>query len=331
MSHLDPHSGGKIEPINPRTQALCLSGGGYRGLYTARMLEHLQTLTTQPLGTHFRFIAGTSIGAIIGAALAAGVKPQRIREEIEAIGPGLFKRRRFHRTRHLFFSAPYKQDLLSKTLHKLFNEIGKHKLLGTSIADTELPLIVTATSASAHEPRIYGGNGLPLASYSDISLHDAILASAAAPTYFPAKIAGGEKLLDGGLIANAPDVIALGLLQRRLGRKLTDCHILSIGTCAPRFQTETPRPDRSGKAGWIVRRRNIVEVTLDSQEKLTVQIMNQLLGSQFLRIDSEAVGDDAKHISSLDVATPQTTEALKRLADHRFTTLSTDPLLLAYL
>ena len=143
--------------------------------------------------------------------------------------------------------------------------------------------------------------------------------------------AGGEKLLDGGLIANAPDVIALGLLQRRLGRKLTDCHILSIGTCAPRFQTETPRPDRSGKAGWIVRRRNIVEVTLDSQEKLTVQIMNQLLGSQFLRIDSEAVGDDAKHISSLDVATPQTTEALKRLADHRFTTLSTDPLLLAYL
>ena len=62
-----------------------------------------------------------------------------------------------------------------------------------------------------------------------------------------------------------------------------------------------------------------------------VQIMNQLLGSQFLRIDSQAVGEDAKHISSVDVATPQTTETLKRLADDRFKALSKDPQLLAYL
>jgi hypothetical protein len=258
------------------------------------------------------------------------LNPRRIREEIEAIGPKLFARGRFHRTRHLF-SAPYKQDLLSATLTKLFTEIGAQDLLKTDIAKTNLRLIVTATSASAHEPRIFGGNNLPLEHNPDISLHDAIPASSAAPTYFPAKIAAGETLLDGGLIANAPDIIALGLLQRRLGAKLTDCHILSIGTCAPTPPRQPPRPDKSGKAGWIIRRRNIVDVTLDSQEKLTVQIMNQLLKSQFLRVDSQATGEDAGFISALDVATDKTTQLLKDLADQKFQTLSTDPHLLAYL
>jgi uncharacterized protein len=330
-SNLDPSSTGKIQPMDVRAQALCLSGGGYRGLYTARILEHLQTLTTKPLHTHFRFIAGTSIGAIIAAALAAGVKPQRIREEIEAIGPKLFARRRFHRTRQLLFSAPYKQDVLSETLTQLFTEIGAPNLLETSIAKTHLAIIITATSASAHEPRIYGGNNLALHPPPDINLRDAILASSAAPTYFPARIAAGEKLIDGGLIANAPDVIALGILQRRLGARLTDCHILSIGTCAPTRTPDPPVPDKSGKLGWILKKRNIVDVTLDAQERLTIQIMSQLLKNQFLRIDSHASGEDGERLSTLDQATTETTALLKRLADERFRTLATDAQLRAFL
>jgi patatin-like phospholipase/acyl hydrolase len=199
MPYLDPTSSGKIHPIDVRAQSLCLSGGGYRGLYTVRILEHLQTLTTKPLHTHFRFIAGTSIGSIIAAALAAGVKPQRIREEIEAVGPKVFERRRFHRTQRMFFSAPFKQDLLSETLTKLFTEINASYLLDTPIAETNLAIIITATSASAHEPRIYGGNNLALHPQASISLRDAVLASSAAPTYFPARIAAGEKLIDGGV------------------------------------------------------------------------------------------------------------------------------------
>jgi uncharacterized protein len=331
MSYLDRSSPGKIKPIDPRAQALCLSGGGYRGLYTARILEHLQTLTTRPLHSHFRFIAGTSIGAVIAAALAAGVEPQRIREEIEAIGPKLFARRRFHRTRRLLFSAPFRQDLLSESLTKLFAEIGASDLLGTYIAKSRLNIIITATSASAHEPRIYGGNNLALHPQPGITLRDAILASSAAPTYFPAKIAAGEKLIDGGLIANAPDVIALGHLQRRLGARLTDCHILSIGTCAPVRAPDPPSADKSGKLGWILKKRNIVDVTLDAQERLTIQTMSQLLNRQFVRIDSQAGDSECEILSTLDGATPATTELLKRLADERFRFLNDDPAVRAFL
>src|SRR5947208_10008306 len=44
---------------------------------------------------------------------------------------------------------------------------------------------------------------------SPASLLDAALATAAAPTYFPSHKVGNETILDGGLIANAPELIAI--------------------------------------------------------------------------------------------------------------------------
>ena len=236
----------------------------------------------------------------------------------------LFAKRRFHRARHLLFSAPYRQDILSDLLTQLFNEIGEPSLLDTYIAKTKLDILIVATSASTHEPRIYGGNNLALHPPPDITLREAILASSAAPTYFPARVAAGEQLIDGGLIANAPDLTALGHLQRRLGSSLDDCHILSIGTCSPMRTPAPARADKSGKLGWILRKRNIVDVTLDAQERLTIQTMRQLLGDRFLRVDSQASGKEGALLSRLDQALPETTALLKRLADDEFARLSTN-------
>src|SRR5690349_18309534 len=51
-------------------QILALSGGGFRGLYTASVIEQLEARTRVPFGRHFDLIAGTSIGGIIALALA---------------------------------------------------------------------------------------------------------------------------------------------------------------------------------------------------------------------------------------------------------------------
>ena len=42
-------------------QALALSGGGFRGLYTAQLLADLEQHLGQPAATRFDLIAGTSI------------------------------------------------------------------------------------------------------------------------------------------------------------------------------------------------------------------------------------------------------------------------------
>ncbi|HEV3423901.1 MAG TPA: hypothetical protein VG105_08995 [Paraburkholderia sp.] len=51
-------------PIKPRdcARVLSLSGGGYRGLYTARLLARIEDMDSnkgQPIGSRFDVIAGT--------------------------------------------------------------------------------------------------------------------------------------------------------------------------------------------------------------------------------------------------------------------------------
>ncbi len=51
-------------------QILALSGGGYRGLYTATILAELERELGGPIARHFDLIAGTSIGGILALAIA---------------------------------------------------------------------------------------------------------------------------------------------------------------------------------------------------------------------------------------------------------------------
>ena len=320
--------GNPVEIVT-RAQALCLSGGGYRGLYTARILEHLQDSASRALHSYFRFIAGTSIGAMIAAALAVNIPVGQIRTALQTMGPRLFTRRPFHSV-YQWFRAPYEPEILSQCLTHLFDKATPAGILDRPLYDQPLPLVIVATSATSHEPRIYCGDGIGFSVDKETTLREALIASAAAPTYFPAKLVRDEAMLDGGLIANAPDAIALGLLQRRFGAQLTDCHVLSIGTCAPRPKVAAIRAIQSGLLGWLRRKPNIVTVTLDAQERLTIHILDQLLGDRFYRIDSEPRDADAEAISSLDHCEPRTTQALLRLADEKFRNISADPRLADY-
>ena len=52
-------------------QALALTGGGYRGLFTARALQEMEDHIGEPIGRRFDLSYGTSIGGIL--ALAFGL------------------------------------------------------------------------------------------------------------------------------------------------------------------------------------------------------------------------------------------------------------------
>src|SRR5262245_66653945 len=61
-----------------RRYLLSIDGGGIRGLIPAMALAELERVTGQPARDIFSFVAGTSTGAIITAAIAAGVPAERI-------------------------------------------------------------------------------------------------------------------------------------------------------------------------------------------------------------------------------------------------------------
>ena len=61
----------------PATVAIALGGGGARGLAHIAMLEAMDELGVRPTA-----ISGTSIGAVVGAAYAAGVPARGLREHV---------------------------------------------------------------------------------------------------------------------------------------------------------------------------------------------------------------------------------------------------------
>src|SRR4051812_25227660 len=76
-----------------RFQILALSGGGYRGLFTARNLELIEAQYGGHIADRFDLISGTSVGGILALALACRIPATNLRELFEKHGGEIFKPR----------------------------------------------------------------------------------------------------------------------------------------------------------------------------------------------------------------------------------------------
>ncbi|WP_257820185.1 patatin-like phospholipase family protein [Burkholderia glumae] len=74
-------------------QALALTGGGYRGLFTARALQEMEDHIGEPIGRRFDLSYGTSIGGIIALAVAFEVPMQKVVRAFEHSGETIFPSR----------------------------------------------------------------------------------------------------------------------------------------------------------------------------------------------------------------------------------------------
>src|ERR687885_1744635 len=75
---------------------LSIDGGGLRGILPASALVQLERQTGRPARDTFSFVAGTSTGAIIAAAIAAGIPAEQILEFY------------IHRSRAIFSQDPWR-------------------------------------------------------------------------------------------------------------------------------------------------------------------------------------------------------------------------------
>lgn len=173
---------------------LALGGGGVRGLAHIPVLELLDELALRPCA-----IAGTSMGAVLGALYASGLSGRRIRELVEG---------------HTIMEGDTFRDVLGKRssllewvgalmprrgggglidgerfLSRLFAGIGK-----STFAELEIPLIVVATDYWAYEEVVF----------TDGELLPAIRASMAVPGAFKPVVMDGRVLVDGGIVNLVP-------------------------------------------------------------------------------------------------------------------------------
>jgi uncharacterized protein len=292
---------------------LALSGGGYRGLFTAQVLERIEHDTGKSARELFDLIAGTSIGGIIALGLGAGIKAQVIREEIQDRGRSIFDTKFFQRGRRPLFRNPlapytatkFRSTGLEGAIDAVFGDKWKDQLLST----LPNPTLVMAVSHSRARP-------LALRSYAtsdlDLTLREAALVTSAAPGFFPPRKLRGSLYVDGGLIANAPDLQALAESIQHFHVDLLHTHMLSIGTASPGAAAPAGQAQVAGLLGWILR-RSLVNVTMEAQEAMAVDNARAILGNHHLRIDGSPTAEQAK-VLGLDAATPEATQVLTDLA-----------------
>lgn len=173
-------------------RALVLSGGAARGAFQVGVLLYLEQNNWRP-----DLVCGSSIGAIHATAIGAGLSADALarlwrnapRKRMKGFEPGRLLRRLLSRQTpfSLVEAEPIRKILLAEID---FPRLADSK---TAVAIAGVDLATAKTVYFTNE---------------EITV-DHVLASAAAPVFFPWRAAGGRPYFDGGLMANTPILPAL--------------------------------------------------------------------------------------------------------------------------
>lgn len=287
-------------------QILALSGGGFRGLYTAKLIADVESDIRAPLASRFDLVTGTSIGGILALALALEIPAQAIVDMFVGHGKEIFKRRW---SMMGLLRAPYSPAPLSALLSdsKLFGD----RLLGAC----KHPVIIPSLNYSTGEPVLFKTpHHIDFKRDHKHRIVDVALATSAAPGYFPRHAFNNSQYVDGGLYANAPGALGVHEAHKFFDRELDNVRLLSVGTMSSRF-TVDPRRNRDGGVrdwgGWspVKMSHRLFGLSISAQEVLTDLMLGHRLGDRYLHVDDELHDERARAVG-LDVANEAAQEVL---------------------
>jgi len=172
-----PPEGDKMKTI------LSIDGGGVRGIIPLACLVQLEAKERKPCREIFDMIAGTSTGAIIAAGLAIGVSARGMLAIYRKLAEAAFQALPFWKIARNLGNHRYSNEFIARTL----TELGADRELNSLPVDILITAKNTVTSRTDFFVRDNPGNA---SLWGKLSLKDGVLASIAAPTYFPAHSAG---------------------------------------------------------------------------------------------------------------------------------------------
>lgn len=173
------------------TFGIAFGGGGARGLAHIHVIEALDELGIRPVA-----IAGSSIGAIMGAGMAAGMTGKDIHDYARSIlGRRAEVASRMWRARPGTIAEAMQNGIrVSQFNVERILKAFLPEAIPETFAELKIPLKVTATDYFGHK----------LAVFHDGDLHSALAASAAIPAVFRPVTRDGRLLIDGGIYNPVP-------------------------------------------------------------------------------------------------------------------------------
>lgn len=282
--------------LDANFHALALTGGGYRGLFTARVLQRLEDRIGEPIGRRFDLITGTSIGGIIALAIGFEVPMSKVVDVFINRGLEIFPQRRrapkwgpfplLDLFAHLLVPR-YHTAPLRAAIEEL---IPPASVLGSSSHALAIPSVnVTRGSLrvfkTPHDEKFYEDKTR--------TVTEVALATSAAPTYFDLAESKNDLYADGGLFANAPDLVAAHEADYVFKVSSEKFRLLSIGTLSSTFAIEKPKGRDFGVFDWMKNGR-LLETMISAQGQFTTQMMRHRYGSNYLRLDTLVPHSDRK-------------------------------------
>lgn len=176
---------------------LSIDGGGIRGIIPATALLKLEEATGRPLRETFSFVAGTSTGALLGAAIAAGIPARRIRDIYLTRAHEIFTPRGpWNEIRRLVTGHKYDIRNLVRVIEQ---EVGEKR--AWTLNDSPIDLLLTAKGLDGRPWYFVKDHPKNSQFTGRFRLVDCATASAAAPTYFGPWKVGEEPglVVDGGV------------------------------------------------------------------------------------------------------------------------------------
>jgi predicted acylesterase/phospholipase RssA len=273
-------------------KVLAIDGGGIRGLIPALVLEEIEHRTGRSAADMFDLVAGTSTGALIACALTRPepMPAAEIAEIYEQEGPEIFDRSSLQVITSLGGLLDERYDARA-----LVTSLLRH-LGDTRLADATTGILLTTYDLESRAALVLGND-------DDITMVDAAHASAAAPTYFEPLPVGARTLIDGGVFATNPAMLAYS--RTRGGVEV----LASLGTGE---QTRPLHFDEVKDWGQLAWARPILDVVFDGSADAVDDQLSRLLDDRYIRLQTRL--DEAS--DDLDDASPENLAALRREGEH---------------
>jgi predicted acylesterase/phospholipase RssA len=206
-------------------QVLALDGGGAKALFTINVLARLEEDLGVRIVDSFDLIAGTSAGGIIALGLGAGLTPADIAARYESLTTTVFpaSRRSARAWVHRLRRPQYDADALVEALRDVLGD----RLLGESAK----PLLVPSWDTRSGQVHLFKTpHHSRLTRDWKVAMLDVARATSAAPTFFAPAPVDSQHLIDGGIWANNPSVVAIAEAVSMFGCPLSEIKVLNVGT-----------------------------------------------------------------------------------------------------
>jgi predicted acylesterase/phospholipase RssA len=168
----------KMNKTGPR-KLLTIDGGGIRGMLSVEILARIEQILRDAhndeslkLCDYFDYIAGTSTGAIIAAALSWGMEVEEVREFYEKNGKAMFESVSWWEKLRSLGASKFHDDNLSQQLQEVFTEETADGNALAELGSEKLKtlLMVVVRNATTDSPWPLSNN--PKAEYNDPALDD---------------------------------------------------------------------------------------------------------------------------------------------------------------